>query len=263
MEITEEKLIELFEKHFNIQKQELLSILGQKIDDLQKELKDTQQTLNVAYELSAKNECNIQELKTDIINLKETTTNQSNEIQILKDSNANKSEEIDNLKSLNKKTRIKLDDQVNRSLRKSLIFRGIKGDDTEIWEETRRKLNFIIGQHLPRMKNSTVVERAHHGKYYNNSTSTPIFACFYDWNDSQEILEKFSRNKIEGIHCEQMYSSEITSRRNLALLKRKELKARGDIVSGYIAYPATLVVKKMGESKYSTHSEPKHEHENI
>ena len=32
--------------------------------------------------------------------------------------------------------------------------------------------------------------------------------------------------------------------------ERKKLKTSGEIISGYIEFPATLMVKKPGESKY-------------
>ena len=38
-------------------------------------------------------------------------------------------------------------------------------------------------------------------------------------------------------------------RRNAALLKRKELKEAGEIISGYLKYPARLMIKKPGTSR--------------
>ena len=46
-----------------------------------------------------------------------------------------------------------------------------------------------------------------------------------------------------------MYGKITTARRNLALKLRKELKEKGQIVSGYIVFPAKLLVKKNTNDK--------------
>ena len=161
----------------------------------------------------------------------------------------------------NNTTKEQVDDQVNRSLRNTLVFRGIKGKANESWKTTRDNLHNIIGKLIPDARGHKLIERAHHAKPKNQNgddeITTPIFAKFFDWNDAQQILDDFkdlNLKKGEKIHVEQMYSPQVTTRRNEALLKRKELKEAGEIVSGYITYPAILMIKKQGERNYVKHS---------
>ena len=103
-----------------------------------------------------------------------------------------------------------------------------------------------------------MLERCHRGnvsKNYKGSGPRPIFAAFYDWNDSEYVKEEFRENNISDSSChiyaEQKYSALTTKRRNLAMLHRKKLKAEGNISNGYIAFPAKLMVKKkVTDKKY-------------
>ena len=51
------------------------------------------------------------------------------------------------------------------------------------------------------------------------------------------------------------YSEKLNARRNLAMIRRKELKFNNIIEKGYVEYPANLMVKKTGESKYTLDKE--------
>ena len=46
-----------------------------------------------------------------------------------------------------------------------------------------------------------------------------------------------------------------TRRRNMALAERKRLKEAGELVSGYVAFPAKLMVKKHGDKEYKLHTD--------
>ena len=80
-----------------------------------------------------------------------------------------------------------------------------------------------------------------------------IYATVYDWNVGQQIIQTFTKKAIKkqvSVYVDQMYSPAVTIRRNEAILKRAELKKNNIIVSGYLAYPATLMAKCTGESAY-------------
>ena len=52
-----------------------------------------------------------------------------------------------------------------------------------------------------------------------------------------------------------MYSQNVTGRRNLAMVERKKLIENKTIVSGYLAFPAVLMIKKTtSDKKYVSHS---------
>ena len=234
MSISEERLVQILEKH----KQEIVQSFTQQIDDLKKELKDTQSTLNITHQIA---------------------TNNENDVILLKS-------EINTLKKSQEDLRNQLDDQMNRGMRKTLIFRGVKEEPNENWAATEKILvnTLINNTDITPQIAERLIERAHRGKKStsnntnnNINTPTPIFAQFYDWKDAQNILDQFKRinitNKNKKIFVDQLYSPTLTARRNLALLERKSLKENKIIASGYVAFPAILMVKKTGETKFTKH----------
>ena len=52
-----------------------------------------------------------------------------------------------------------------------------------------------------------------------------------------------------------MYGPLTSERRRLAMKERKILKDNNDIVSGYVAFPAKLMVKKTSNGKYQCHKD--------
>ena len=77
--------------------------------------------------------------------------------------------------------------------------------------------------------------------------------AFLDWRDSEFVKEQFRRNNISTdsvISCEQKYGPRTTVRRNMALKERRRLKVAGEISSGYVKFPAILMVKDTNDTKY-------------
>ena len=82
--------------------------------------------------------------------------------------------------------------------------------------------------------------------------------CFHNWNHCQKILEgfkKFGFLQKDNIYVEQRYGPITTWRRNEAKKLRKLLKEKKEILSGYVAYPAKLMVKHSKEGKYFLHTD--------
>ena len=69
---------------------------------------------------------------------------------------------------------------------------------------------------------------------------------------------KHGFSKKDNIFIEQRYGPDTTWRRNQAKLLRKHLISRKEIVSGYVNFPAKLMVKKTKEGKYSLHTDFSH-----
>ena len=84
-----------------------------------------------------------------------------------------------------------------------------------------------------------------------------VHARFYDWNDSERIKLLARKNyKTAKIFVDQRYGPDTTWRRNQAMAARKELKAQGAIVKGFVKYPAKLLVKyTLADEHYSTHKD--------
>jgi hypothetical protein len=233
MSITEKRLIEILDQH----KKEIIQSFEKRLEILSLELKDTQNTLSITYDMVINNEKEILTLKNQLISLQ-------NDIKHVKENNKN-------FKQTQESLDLKIEDQTNRSMRNTLIFRGIKEDLNENWPTTENKLIKVLIDHakIHPQKAVRMVERAHRGKKTHNNSPAHIFAKFYDWKDSQYVIQAFqSTNKSKymgmNVFVNQMYSPTLTARRNDALLTRKQLKASKEIISGYIAYPATLMIKK-------------------
>ena len=159
----------------------------------------------------------------------------------------------------------RLEDQTNRTCRKTLIIRGVKENPLteKSWDDTKKVVAEII-QHKCRVEidPDEHIERAHRGKKISvsaqNKFHRDIHVCFYDWNDTRRILDGFKQHGFvtkDNIFIEQRYGPDTTWRRNEAKLLRKNLKLKKEIISGYIAFPARLMVKTSPTGKYHLHSD--------
>ena len=141
-----------------------------------------------------------------------------------------------------------MDDQVNRSLRSTLIFKVINEESNATWEATEEIVTSIIALHLKVSEEqaSDMIERAHRGgsKQSGKSSSSKngpryIFVKFYSWKDDGMIRSGFAdlnaKNRSMAIRVNQMFSKRLTVRRNNAMLKRKQLLESKCISNGYIS----------------------------
>ena len=157
----------------------------------------------------------------------------------------------------------KLEERTNRQLRKTLVFKGIPlKNRQETWQETEEVLREHIAEIYDVNYEDTdgIIERCHRSapnKNYKGKNPQPIFAAIYDWKECEKLVDNFRKNNIADrssqIQCEYKYGPMTTRRRNMALVERKRLKESGELVSGYVAYPAKLMVKKRGEKEYKLH----------
>ena len=58
-----------------------------------------------------------------------------------------------------------------------------------------------------------------------------------------------------SIFVSQMFSPVLTTRRNSAMLTRKNLKKDDPTIQAFVKYPAKLMVKKEGEKGYRLYAE--------
>ena len=82
-----------------------------------------------------------------------------------------------------------------------------------------------------------------------------VHALFCNWNDCEKLKKDMREHgRGSGVYVEQRYGPDTTWRRNRALELRKELKSNNTISSGYLAYPAKLMVKyNTHDQKYTLH----------
>ena len=163
--------------------------------------------------------------------------------------NGNKFEE--KIKSLEES----IEDRTNRQLRETLIIKGIPEEDNEDWERTKQIIAETISNNIDNLSYDDAyneIKRAHR-EHQNNirKDKRHIFAAFYSWNLCEELKKKFRLIAIQNnefkITIESKYGPLTTWRRNKALERRKLLKADNKILSGYVAYPAKLMVKYPGQ----------------
>ena len=162
-----------------------------------------------------------------------------------------------------------LDDTTNQSLRRTLTFRKIKQESLrESWDATKRilanEIHRVISLRTPEEILSKI-ETAHWPKENQSLFSQynkvpPIIAKFTDWTFTEEMKMSFikaakcSRNN-HIVHLSQMYSPVVTNRWNEAMKVCKQLRNEDKQIQAYVKFPATLMVKKPGETTYSVQSE--------
>ena len=255
--------------------------LNQPAKDVTIEVKDTPLTksdLQEAFEEVINKHLNptIEQLQASLDAVSQVANNalklvekQAKEIVSLK-------EEIDKLKNVPSnisQLEERIEERTNRQLRKTLVFRGIPEKADETWEDTKNLLAKSIQKTLQINENETsvdmddalaMVERAHRSApnpHYKGNAPRPIFAAMSWWPDCETIIETYrKKNMSDSSHTTSVdykYGPMTTKRRSLAFKERKRLKDAGEIVSGYVAYPARLMVKtsKVKGTKYVCHKD--------
>ena len=107
------------------------------------------------------------------------------------------------------------------------------------------------------------IERAHHvttAKRNTSASSTPPFlvAKITNWDMSEKIKSAIIKANQEGksaVFVSQMYSKSLTERRNVALKYRADIKEQDPSIQGYVKFLASLMIKRIGERKYSLEKE--------
>jgi len=166
-----------------------------------------------------------------------------------------------------KSTQDKLDDQVNRGMRSTLIFRGIPEEGNETWDKTMKTLCTTLANIDPSLDLSQLernIDRAHRGGHSNqNGKPRPIFAKFSSWKQSELVKSAvISHNKNKSrtddyptLFVDQMYSEDVARRRREALKERRKLIDDGIKDKLALRFPAKLVVKRAGANDFVLHKE--------
>ena len=236
--------IKKFEKKF--------SDLFKRCDSIKNTAENAAKTAEVALETAKRAEENIATLQEQFDKLVHESSQQSEKRA------AEFEAELSTMKVRNSVLEHRLEDQTNRACRKTLIFRGVEDSATETWEDTKNLLADQIAEvcEITPETSFEMIERCHRSPAITNKKKPRnIYACFYDWNDSEFVKNKFRKSAMKkgskGVFVEQKYGENTTWRRNQALLARKKLMAEKTIVGGYVDYPAKLMVKYgKGEKKY-------------
>ena len=96
------------------------------------------------------------------------------------------------------------------------------------------------------------IDRCHRGGnkdwYRRNNKIRPVFVAMKDWETCEELVR--ASRTFRDCSFEYKYDPITTKRRNMAMLKRRELLNSGDITQGHVKFPARLMGKKPGETVF-------------
>ena len=148
----------------------------------------------------------------------------------------------------------KVEERTNRQLRKTLVIRGIPEKEHEKWSNTDSTLSSIIAQtmNIPVQEAEKMIDRCHRGgnpKFYkDNNKHRPIYAAMHRWKDCENFI--WEARKKKSVLVDYKYGPMTTVRRNMALKKRREILDDKLVDKAHVAYPARLMGKGPGDTKY-------------
>ena len=153
-----------------------------------------------------------------------------------------------------------------------MVFKNVKEElPNESYAQTKEVLAKLVSDtcDIPYDDVFSEIKRAHREsirmkKDPKRKNGRHIYAAFHSWDLCQQIIDSFKKENIKNatftLYAEQKYGPLTTQRRNLALQKRKALKLEKAIISGYVAFPAKLMVhtgrtNSDGKKVYSLHTD--------
>ena len=166
---------------------------------------------------------------------------------------SNLQKQMNEMKLNSKSMNTALDDSINRSMRNTLVIKGLKEEGEETYQQTTDVIARLIHGIDPTIATETVkndIERAHRETKSNTTNKKPrfIFVKFHSWQKSELYKRTIQTHSISNnnftISVDQMYSKEVFNRRNEALKVRRSRIEEGDTRKMYVKYPAKLMVKQ-------------------
>ena len=159
--------------------------------------------------------------------------------------------EIDSVKE-------RLEERTNRQLRQTIVVKGVKEQPKETWEITKQLLASTIAENVNTSYSNAyqLLNRVHRGRPTDDPHKRgqrDIYANIYSWAHCERLVQDFRSLNVRGqtnVRIEYKYGPLTTNRRLQAMGRRKEMKTAGSLISGYVAYPARLMVKVTGSTVY-------------
>ena len=169
---------------------------------------------------------------------------------------------VDALEKKLVKVEADLDDVRNRSMRGNLVIHGIQESENNDNPQTKVTTcdlvaNFLV-THLDAPSHEAAkaqVVRAHRSAKNNRQRNTPrpIFIKF-DRDDTAEMYLSASIRKRtinNGFKVQKQFTKPLQDRINQATHERRKMMDKGEIVKGFVEYPAVLKVLRPGDTKYT------------
>ena len=229
--------------------------------ELMHRIEQVEEKSNIAYQTALNNEKELFDLKNNYDQIKNEIDNKLENIK----SEIREEVNIKKIEAQLRATHIELEDLRNRSMRSTLIFKNIKEENHENWEDSSRILcNYIknklnlpytyeeLDLQISRAHRGAEIDRGNNQRNLNNQDgSRPIFAQFTNWRVAEEIRNRiiFLNSKKETrVICNQMFSKELTTKRNNALKFRREKLNSSPDLQIKLEYPACLKSRKRGSN---------------
>ena len=152
------------------------------------------------------------------------------------------------------------DDLKNRCLHKTLIFKNIpyNSNSEKSWNETKNVLAAEIATVLPNTTSEATVNFIARPNRITSTTKREgppyLVAKVKPWDTSEELKSHFIKANQRGtsrVFVFQMYLKALSIRRNEPLKLQSELKEQDHTIQGFVKFPASLMIKRAGERKYS------------
>ena len=171
------------------------------------------------------------------------------------------SEKLTTLTAQYEKQTEEIEDTRNRSMRSTLVFKGLNLLENELsWDDTEKHLMKTIKQ-VDNTINDGAIDRCHRGHQKKDNSHPPdIVAKFHSWKTADKVKramsEKGMKDKSFKIYCNQKYGPLTTARRNMAMVERRKIISEGVAAKAYVAFPAKLMIAKdKKDKKYSLHKD--------
>ena len=147
----------------------------------------------------------------------------------------------------------------DEQLRASMTVCGVKREPGErSWHQTKMALAAALDKLTPAEYTQRywvrALQRAHRGKQVEGKI--PVIHCkFVSWADYDYVMNLFVGDDAvpnpDKLEMYEKHCAHTETRRKKALFKRTSVKAGSKDIKSYIKYPADVMVKKPGESKYT------------
>ena len=237
--------------------------LTKKIDGVSSRLDNFEERIDSLEEQTQNTDESVGELKAHLENSDDRTTKKFAELEKRIEELEGKLRALEDVPKEIKQLGEDLESRTNRQLRETLVFHNIpENAGGEEYSDTKKLLATTISQHCDDISYDEAfsqIKRAHresdHRKnedgVHDREGRRIIYAAFHSWDMCQTVIETFREKCIRDrdfkIAAEQKYGPKTNKRRKLAFQMRKQLKENGDIVSGFVAFPAKLMVNKPGD----------------
>jgi hypothetical protein len=145
-----------------------------------------------------------------------------------------------------------LNEQIDRSLRDHITFHGIPKEGPErSCDETTHVLCKWLAANTDKDYDyyDTAIERAHRGPRNPEKSGPPSVFCKIRWRVAEKL--RWSLRGHAVVELKDKYCQDTQTRRNQAMLKRKDLRKETPDIKCHVAYPARVMVKKHGEERYN------------